>query len=180
VKIFSLYRGLGWPVTIVVKPEDATAYKDLLREYPQVEWIPEVGGQDTAHTVLAGWFKMAVKPFCLWVHPVDLPLVKKETIDFLSAESIKSPNTIIRPMYQTQPGHPVMMPAICLDVLEKQYSGLSWPSGSVRSMVKDAVEKDLIDPVLKIAVSDEAVIRDFDSFEEVNKGIQFTKGGPRP
>lgn len=169
--IASLYKEAGWPVTIIIKPEDETAYSPLLELVPQLDCIHETGGRDTAQTVLAAWGKISERPTHLWVHPVDMPMIGWHTIAMLLAESRKHPAAILRPVHEKKPGHPVIMPATCLDVLEELHQGLPWPPGPVRSMVKDAVARNLVPPMREVPVGDAAVTRDFDSISDLEEGF---------
>ena len=142
----------------------------LLDLLPHVECITEKGGQDTAHTILAAWDKMIPKPSHLWIHPVDLPLVLPRTISLLHRKSEESPSKTLRPVCENKPGHPVIMPAKCLDILHSEYPGPLWHPGPVRTMISGAVGKGLIDPLQDVGVDDPAVTKDFDCLQDVKKG----------
>ncbi len=161
--IVSLYQGVGWPGAIIIKPEDELVYGPLLNSLPSLRIIREQGGQDTAQSVLASWKKLSGQATHLWVHPVDMPLLEQETLDRLLEESKNKPQCIIRPVYQSKPGHPVIMSAHCLNILTRENNGPPWPSGPVRRIVEKAVLKNLLEPVCEVIVGDKGVITDFDT-----------------
>ena len=88
----------------------------------------------------------------------DLPLIKKETIDFLIKRFVEHERTkIVRPMYGDQIGHPVIFPRIL-------FPAMSEIKGDVGARELIQANRDLLDLV---EVEDRGVVQDFDTPEDI-------------
>lgn len=165
--IASFYSDRQWPVFVIHKPEDTDNYRPLLIGFPGLVSIEEEGGQDTAQSVLAAWDKILSKPSHLWIHPVDMPLINPPTISLLHTESQNNPDRMLRPSHNNVPGHPVIIPASCLDTLTEENPGPPWPPGAIRIMIAESVAKNKLLPMLEVPVGDPDVTKDFDSVSDL-------------
>jgi CTP:molybdopterin cytidylyltransferase MocA len=168
--IAELYRAEGIPIEVVTTPALAGAYRSALPvdEDLGVKQAPE--GCDTAFTVLAAWRSCREENYpCthIWAHPVDLPLVRANTLRTLRVRSRQQPGRIIRPVVGDTPGHPVVLPARILEVLADQ---VRWQEGPLRDFLAGASAAGLIPEPEIVVCRDQGLIKDFDRPADLRSG----------
>lgn len=160
--IADLYRGQDIFAYVVVSRDNAEAYHLELRDREGLRVIEGEEGGDTALTLAVAWRAQEHLGFrCshFWAHPVDLPLVEPATIRLLLDESRRHPDSLIRPVWSGDPGHPVIIPAAVLEALE----GMSgWRIGSFRDCLSEAVAEGTLTMARTVPVVDVGVVHDFD------------------
>jgi CTP:molybdopterin cytidylyltransferase MocA len=162
-RIVGLYLDLGIAVRVVTLDELAPSYRTLLQEHEDVEVVGSRSGGGTATTVLAGWRSLniaAADAAAVLAHPVDMPLVRPSTLEDLLRVARRNPHRVLRPVCHGSPGHPVVVPAAILGILEGE---ASYRNGSLQDFFARGAEAGLIRDVLEVTVADEGVIRDFDT-----------------
>jgi CTP:molybdopterin cytidylyltransferase MocA len=157
-----LYGQAGLPVLVVVAAADLDAYrKDLLGAGigTGTRVVGGPAGGDTALTLLLAWRHCGRRVTHLWAHPVDLPLVRGETLGRLLDFSRDNPTRAVRPAYSARPGHPVILPGRILDQLEAEPRFQDRP---MQAFLEELVNRVELGPPLLLPGTDEGTIRDFD------------------
>jgi molybdenum cofactor cytidylyltransferase len=142
-------------VTAVVGPPHGDAIRRALP--PGVGALvnprPERGMLSSVQTALSS-LPRGVTALLVW--PVDMPLVKAETVRAILAAA---PGKTVVPTHKDKGGHPVRIP-------QRRFSELS-------ALAADATLKDLIDAapadVVRLPVEDPGVLIDFDTPDDLKK-----------
>jgi len=166
-RVAALYA--DWAEIMVVVPEGLeTGYGHALAGWPGVTVLPAPGGEETARTLWHAWRTVAPDPGTnrLWAHPVDLPLVKPDTITFLRRLADQDPQAVLRPFHAGSPGHPVVIPATVMESLAMDDPG--W-SGPFRGILERLAATGNV-RVISVEVPDAGVARDFDDPQDLARG----------
>jgi len=163
----ALYGGLGVPGDVVALAGTADRYRAVMPAGGKGRVLAAEPGGDTALTVLIAcrtWRADKIAWSHVWAHPVDLPLVRPATLELLRDISRKHPDKVIRPVWEDNPGHPVLLPASALIHLESCILYHDRP-------LRDYLDADSFDglrfgPEL-VPVGDPGVARDFDRPEDL-------------
>jgi len=161
------YRGRGWPTVVVTLPELVAAYGAALADGEAPRMVPEAGGGGTARSVFAGWRALAdgaagdPAATHVWVQPVDLPHVRRATVDRLLAASCAEPDRCLRPLYGDEPGHPVVLTAEQLVRWARDHA--AW-RGDLRELMAAAPPSR---PLRHVPVEDAGVRDDIDAPTDV-------------
>jgi CTP:molybdopterin cytidylyltransferase MocA len=176
VRIVDLYLEIGMPVLVVSLKEIAPEYGDLLSHRPEVEILPAEGGAGTARTLAIAWMNRRLTHTHLWAHPVDVPLVRCETLTLLRQRSTANPQRVTRPAFGKQPGHPVVLPCPVLDDMDAllksdgyESGGLLAAEGDMREMLKPGLLYSCGSELDLVEVPDQGVVRDFDTPQSNNQ-----------
>jgi len=113
-------------------PELVEPYRSAAAAAPAaaVRWIARPGGGGTAASVAAAVSDLADAATHLWLHPVDLPEVRPETVAQLAARSRACPDGVLVPTHGGAPGHPVVLPvAVARDLAGTE------PGGAMRELL---------------------------------------------
>ncbi len=165
-RISRLYLDLGFPVLLLVRHEDELSYRECLAEFP-VEILSVPGGGDTAQTMglALDWARdRKLGDVCFWAHPVDLPLVRSQTIGQLLAAYEQNDGNALRPWFEDTPGHPVLFPG---GALARVLAG-NTASLTMNAAWNSAVLKAMAPPVGKYATEDKGTVTDFDRPENLS------------
>ncbi len=101
------------------------------------------------------------------VHPVDHPLVRRETIQALLDAHATQPSSILLPKYGDRTGHPVLFPAVFYDAL------LAAPLDvGARFVVRQHSEA-----VILVPVSDPGVTENIDTPEDYQRIVNLAWDG---
>lgn len=158
-----LYHQSGFSVAVVTTGSGLEAYQGKIPDSVPVEWIVGLPGQDTAWSVFLAWKHLGGRATQLWLHPVDLPLVLPDTLTLLMAESEHQPDRVLRPVYQDQEGHPVVLPVKVLAQMEPLWSATpTGIPGPMRELLNSAAQRELIQVPVLVTVQDAGIVRDFD------------------
>jgi CTP:molybdopterin cytidylyltransferase MocA len=114
-------------------------------------------------TLLAGWRSLEFRvtdDLRLLAHPIDMPLVSPSSLEDLLRAADRNPGRVLRPVFHGLPGHPVVVPAAILGILERETS--CW-NGSLQDFLAHGAEAGLFHGVVEVPVADDGVIRDFDT-----------------
>jgi len=160
-RILDLYKQECWPVVVVTFPGGSEGCLAAAqgREVNVLEG-PETG--DTALTVLTAWRRRTEfpeTPTHWWAHPVDLPLVASSTIGDLVFASRSGPDRVVRPVFEDQVGHPVVLPTGVIVALDSE---CDWHGGPLKHFLDHRQVSGPDDPALTVTVPDEGIVRDFD------------------
>lgn len=162
-RIVGLYLDFGIAVRVVTLNEVAPSYRTLLKDYDDVEVIGTRSGGGTATTMLTGWRSPRIPApdgLAMLAHPIDMPLVRPATLASLLRAARRNPRRVLRPVCNGVPGHPVVVPAAILGILERE---TSYWSGSLQDFFAGGAEAGLFQGVVEVPVIDEGVVRDFDT-----------------
>ncbi len=160
--IVDLYLDCGMTVVVLTLPELAAVYEACLSEQPQVRCLTHQGGDDTARTVMAAWragFPGLERPTHLWLHPVDLPLVRSSTLRQLAVVSMANPQYVLRPCVADQPGHPVIVPADLLGWAVARFATFS--ALAMRDVI-DIWQHEKAGGHMDVPVDDKGCVEDID------------------
>jgi CTP:molybdopterin cytidylyltransferase MocA len=156
--VVELYAGLAWPLTAVFGP----AGRDGATVPAVVRVLTGPSGGDTALTMVTVWKADALAfapPTHYWAHPVDLPLVMATTVAFLAEVSRRDPGSVIRPVFDGRPGHPVVVPRAVVR------------SAAADPGCRDLPFRKILDrhpaPIVDVPVEDAGVTRDFDEPDDL-------------
>jgi len=164
-RVWDLYRRRRWPAVVVTRPELAAPYAAVLAAGGAPQVVAETGGGGTARSVFAGWLTLcgadeataALPPTHVWIHPVDLPLVRRDTVARLLAASRRDARLCLRPVHDGIPGHPVVLAAA--QVRRWMASHAGW-AGDVRELLAAAPPDP---PLWHVPVADAGVHEDVDT-----------------
>ena len=156
-RICRLYTRAEMPVVVVTRPDLAAIYREAIPGAAVAEWVLFERGGGTAASCLAAVEALADRATHLWLHPVDLPMVRDDTLAHLADVSVATSDSILIPHHKTSRGHPVVTPLAPWRGLEPvEYTG---------SM------RDLIDThaaaVLRVLLQDPGICWDFDNPEDL-------------
>ena len=174
VRIVELYRELEIPLVVVALPEVVPDYESILAAYGHgqsgIDLVSAGPGGGTGRTLAIAW--SAVKDRCthLWAHPVDMPLVERETLSLLLARSRENLEMVIRPTYRHDPGHPVVLPGALLSALDGGLGGeingesgeLLAFEGNMKVLLSTASLAGNDFEMEEVECPDPGVVRDFD------------------
>ncbi len=160
-RVHRLYSDMGIPILLVTRSADQEAY-DAIVKNDSIKILSAPGGGDTALTMKLAldWSKVhGINPDYFWAHPVDLPLVRPQTINALLAAASPEPLTAWRPVCNHIPGHPVLVPGVLLPrILEAESA-----DAAMSQVLKEAETQGIISPLQWLEVDDTGIFTDFDS-----------------
>ena len=169
-RIVDQYRKLEMPVVVVARQDELSVYGKVLGERPSVELVAAQPGGGTGRTLAIAWNLLKDRCSHLWAHPVDLPLVKEETLRYLYRRSLAAAAKVIRPTWEGSPGHPVILPCGVLAALDESLgtvAGIGSPGlfgfcGDMKELLSAEVLSAKGFRLEEIEAGDPGVIRDFD------------------
>jgi molybdenum cofactor cytidylyltransferase len=89
----------------------------------------------------------------IFIHPVDIPLIRPSSVTFLLEAAVRNPGRIIYPVCAGQRGHPTLLPACIIPaVLEWQHDG------GLKAVLEEHRELDL-----EVKVPDDYIHADMDT-----------------
>ena len=165
VGIIRQYESVGIPVLLVLNSEHESAYRKCLGT-SEIFFHTASGGDDTAQTmaIALDWARKNKKATtCFWAHPVDLPLVQRETLSLLRSTIDKAPDFALRPYHNDSPGRPVLMPTVLLS----RVLGPDHHSGTMAQVWRSAVARGLAEPIRALKIDDSGVVTDFDQPDQL-------------
>ena len=162
--IAASYRDLGFAGCVVTLPALVRRYDDALAGWPGLTVVGADGGGDTARTVWHGWQAAPAPVTHLWAHPVDVPLVRPETLSALAEASGRQPLRPIRPSWRGSPGHPVIVPTAGLAV---GLAALWWQDLAMKEFLGRAAAAGLCAPITELPLMDPGAGRDFDTPDDL-------------
>jgi molybdenum cofactor cytidylyltransferase len=153
VLIQSLRAGGVEDVLVVGRPEDAALHDEALRCGARFVQNPDAD-RGQLSSLLAG-LNVADRPGVagVLVMPVDIPLVRPDTIARVKAAFLSGHPPIARAVHQGRHGHPVIFGRPVFDALRHADAGVG----------AKAVLHDNAAALLNVEVDDEAVLRDVDT-----------------
>jgi CTP:molybdopterin cytidylyltransferase MocA len=159
-RITALYCRRGFAVACVTTDRTAAEYRKALPDLKLDRWILRTGGGGTAGSVMAALADLADRASHLWLHPVDLPSVRRETVATIADRSLADDGKVIVPRHENVPGHPVVMPTGPFVFLV----GWPVPSGQMRPWLLELTEagEKQVAPLVDLPVTDPGVVTDYD------------------
>lgn len=119
-------------------------------------------GGDTALTMAlaSAWLQDSGRDAArVWVHPVDLPRVRRRTLEQLARVAAAAPARPVRPLWGRQPGHPLVMPG---HLLGRLAPAARRSAGSWREFYDGEVAAGRAPAVLEVPVADPGIALDHD------------------
>ncbi len=159
-RIVDLYARMDIPAAVVTLPELRPAYEDLGLD-PAPRWIEAGPGGGTAVTVMAAVAELGGVATHLWLHPVDLPLVRPRSLAGLARRSAADPGAVVVPRCEGRRGHPVVIPVGPFASLAGDASPAA--RGPMRDLIRAAADSGTGAPVLFLDLDDPGLVRDFDT-----------------
>lgn len=146
----------------------------------EVEQVAAGAGARTAHnadhhlgmfsSIKTGIRALTPETKGFFLHPADIPLVRKGTIKLLAEAFIAFPRVIVYPVFQDRRGHPPLITAS----LSRHILKNDAPQG-LRGLLAQ-VERQSIIPVKDIEVPDANILFDMDTWADYQSGIDlYTK-----
>jgi molybdenum cofactor cytidylyltransferase len=147
--------------------------------YEKKELLPLLNRLDVAVTdnpnfeegmfssVLAGLSDLPSDRDACFIHPVDIPLVKGDTVRFLHDTYLQRPGKILRPSFNGRYGHPPLLPSSIFEAI------LSWKGEGGLKAALSEFEK------ISIAkeVTDRHILFDIDTPEDYKKALSELQTG---
>ncbi len=90
---------------------------------------------------------------------VDHPFVINETYTMLIDAFVKSPHSIVKPMYHSRSGHPIVLPKDIISEIAASSDNLT---------LRDVINK-YDNRISRIAVNDPGILRDIDTLQDFEK-----------
>lgn len=168
--LVDLYLKIGIPVDVVTTPSVADAYQVELPQEGDARIIAAGPGGDTALTLLVAWRAWqseGTECTHVWAHPVDMPLVLAGSLEELRQWSCGQPGRSLRPSWQKEPGHPVLLP---VGILERLQSRPMFHEKPVRMFLEDEEPGQPSTVPVMLEVADRGVVQDFDCPEDLEPG----------
>lgn len=120
----------------------------------------EGGGTALTLALAAAWLRDSGRGAAhVWVHPVDLPHVRRRTLGQLARVAATAPARPVRPLWGRQPGHPVVMPG---DLLERLAPGALRAAASWLDFYGAEVAAGRAPAAVEVPVADPGVVLDHD------------------
>ncbi len=120
------------------------------------------GGRGTALTLALAWAWLdarGLRPPRVWVQPVDLPRVRRRTLEQLAVVAARAPDRPVRPAWAGQPGHPLLLP---FALLERLAPAAGRAAGSWRDFYSGEVAAGRAPAAHDVPVADPGVVLDHD------------------
>lgn len=112
-------------------------------------------------SVCAGLDDLGGEPHShLFVHPVDVPLVRQSTVRALMKAAQDTPEKVLIPCYAGEEGHPPLFPRIFLPMV-RQWSGEQGLHGALQTLPRRAV-----------AMADDTILFDMDTDSAYQEACQ--------
>lgn len=148
-----LYRTAGIPDVCVVIGHRADEVRDALRPLAVRCVINPQFASGMYSSLVAGLRTLPHGCGGFFVHPVDIPLVRRSTIAALVAGASRFPGVVLHPCFQGRRGHPPLVPAALAAGI------LDWPGhGGLRGFWESGHR-----PMRDIPVADEGILLDLDT-----------------
>lgn|GEM_PF-1525742 len=169
--LVKLYRRMDMSLDIVTQTGLIDIHRRVLPEAADLRILGGEPGGDTVGTLRISLENpLPVPATHLWAHPVDLPLVSRSTVRALLEQSVRLPDTVVRPTHQGRPGHPVVLP---VSVMKAVLAALERPDGQaaqklavltgpVRKLLVAGVALGVMVEPVDLPVADSSVTNDFD------------------
>lgn len=167
------YAALGWPLQLVLRPEDRALADDLSTRFASDPALPsltpvfaEQGHLGMGHSLAAGAAAATVRaaPACL-VALGDMPFVQPSTLTLMAAQMLRVDRpaiSVVRPRYQGTPGNPVGFSAAALPTLARQ----SGDQGAREQLRRWQALTRWVD------VDDAGILRDIDLPEDLTEDLR--------
>jgi len=118
-------------------------------------------------SVLAGLSDLPSDRDACFIHPVDIPLVKGDTIRFLRDEYQQMPGKILRPSFNGRYGHPPLLPSSFFETI------LSWNGeGGLKAALSEFKKT-----TIAREVTDRHILFDIDTPEDYYKALNKIQTG---
>ncbi|MEW5692304.1 MAG: NTP transferase domain-containing protein [Candidatus Hydrogenedentota bacterium] len=170
-KVDETYKSLGIDTVIVIR-DDKRVINYIKRK--RYKFVINKNPQRGMHSSIETGFNLIKETGIdrIFIHPVDVPLVKTETIKSLKEHSLK--DKIIVPVYQGRKGHPILIPQKYLeDIIHTD----DFKNKGLRVMFSMLKKK-----IIELEVNDNFILLDFDTeidYKRLQKmvcGFQATAG----
>ena len=155
-RVVALYRGCSVNHILVVTGHEAATLRAAMGGLA-VQWVLNPAhDKGMFSSILAGLRALPEDCDAFFVHPVDIPLIRSQTIRQLLAAGGNQPESVIHPVFAGRRGHP---PLIRADLRPQilQWSGRDGLRGFLQRHDANSVE---------IPVADEGVLLDLDTPED--------------
>lgn len=155
-RVTDLYRASGIGRILVVTGHEAATLQAAVKDLP-VQWVPNPAyDQGMFSSILAGLRALPEGCDAFFIHPVDIPLVRSQTVRQLVAARQHRPASVIHPAFAGRRGHPPLVDAALRPQI-LQWGGSGGLAGFLQRRDVDSLE---------VAVADEAVLLDLDTPED--------------
>jgi molybdenum cofactor cytidylyltransferase len=158
-RVVNLYRSARIGDICIVAGHRA----DELRKTPglqNVRWVVNRAYADGMYSSLVLGLR-DLPDLCrgFFVHPVDIPMVKRSTLAALITASARYPADVLHPSFDGRRGHPPLIPASLIAAV------LDWPgSGGLRAFWQSGNT-----PMRNVPVADEGILLDLDTEEDYHR-----------
>jgi molybdenum cofactor cytidylyltransferase len=110
-RVSGLYRGAGINDICVVTGHQADAVRAVLAPHG-VRWVENKDyAQGMFSSLVAGIGALPAESTGFFVHPVDIPLVRRSTVTALAQRFQDDPEAVLHPTFDGRRGHPPLVPA---------------------------------------------------------------------
>jgi molybdenum cofactor cytidylyltransferase len=146
----------GIKFTVVTTPELLACYEKLIGE---CSWLLYRAGEGTARTCKYAFDDLRYRATHLWLMPIDLPSVKKETVVKIKEASLANNDSVIIPTYNELRGHPVVVPITSFEKIDEQLWQLE---------MRDVINS-LSCEIKYLQVDDHGIVNDCDTQSDLEK-----------
>ncbi len=160
-EITKIYNHKGLQILLVVQAKEKSIYQNDVQD-SALHLLAESEGGDTALTLqlAMNWIENNQPNIkTILAHPVDLPLVKTDTITRLLNHFHGQSLAALRPTFNNQPGHPVIF---SVSVLKSVLTGENSTSSMSHAWQKAEACSTVL-PMDVLPVNDPGVCADFDA-----------------
>ena len=150
----SRYAAVFPRTSVVLRPGDEPIAEQLRQRYADVQIIfADDAHLGMGHSLAAGIRQVAGHWAFACIGLADMPFIESRTLQELWRSFQNGPpGCIVQPVFQGRPGHPVIFPRACFDVLAK----LTGDQGA-RALLQDNPQM-----LVRVEVTDSGVIEDVD------------------
>ncbi len=127
-------------------------------------------GRGMFSSVLSGLSSLGPDSDACFIHPVDIPLVKKDTIVHLRDVYQQMPGKILRPSFEGVRGHPPLLPSACFRDI------LSWNGKGGLKTALSQFESNTI----TLEVPDSNILFDIDTPEDYKTALKKSVANTPP
>ena len=161
--IVNTYKSSGIEDIIVVVGHRGDEVKEKLKESGAICVINENYPQGMYSSILKGLEALDSNISAFFVHPVDIPLVKKITVEELKNKYAKCSKGIIYPVFCREKGHPVLIDCRHKKVIE---------SGNGEGGLREILE-NFADDSVAVPVYDQTILMDMDTQEDYEELLRY-------
>jgi CTP:molybdopterin cytidylyltransferase MocA len=179
VKVLTLYGKVGFPVAVVTTSALRRVYEPLSPAGAVDRWLERAGGAGTAATAGTALKELRSVASHVWLHPVDLPDVRLDTIRELLRRSRQDPISVLVPFFEERRGHPVVVPVAPLgELADPDLPGRMRDRLDEACRADPGTEQPAAAACRRVDLTDPGLVRDYDAPTDLTPRVTRSRTNP--